>query len=110
MENRVEKYDTITEAIEICRKTYRGRTYNLYEAHSGERLSGTAAEIYGEWLIRKLQDNDERDFLPVDDDSLEDWVLVETIDALEDTPPMQYPWEFAAEALLNQIVAEAEGN
>lgn len=106
----MQMYKTITEAIEICRETYRDRTYEVYETHTGEVLTGTAVDIYGEFILRKLQGDENRDFLPVNDDSIEDWALVETIDALEDTPPMQYPWQFAAQDLLNSMVSEVEGN
>lgn len=106
----MEWYKTVTEAIEICRNTYHGRTYELIEENTGEILTGTAVEIYGELTLRRLMGDDERDFCPVHDDSVEDWAFVETMCAIEDTPPMTYSWQFAALDLLNQMVEEAEGN
>ena len=103
----MKMYETLMEAVEICKNTYRGRTYTVQEETTGEILTGSAADIAGEFILRKLM-NQPNTFWPIDESSIEECALMETLFLVGLTPPIKYPWEFAAGDLYNQIIEEAE--
>lgn len=107
-------YNTIPEAIEIARNTYKGRMYTMgvYEEKNGKdvlicTITGNALHIYGEQLFHDMK-KDNISFWPTDDNDVEGMALMETIFAVPMSRAPHFSWEVAARDLLNAIVEEAE--
>ncbi len=101
-------YNTVIEAIEICRNSYHGRTYTMENEETGEIITGSAYDIYSRQVADELKAHLESTWWPVDENDVEGCALMETIFCIVGMRPPQYRWEFDALELLNQIVAEAE--
>lgn len=105
----MEVYETIMDAISILRDTWRNRTYTVKDEVSGKVVIGSAYDIYCEIIMRKLK-GEKNDFWPVNERSLEECALIDTIyAAFPSGRAPKFNFEFAALELLNSIVAEVEG-
>lgn len=108
----MKMYDTVTEAVEILRETWRGRTYTIESETTGKRVTGSAYDIYSEVLACELSGNKDHGYWTVHENSAEECALMEAIYA---TLPycgraLQFDFERAALEVLNSIVAEVEDN
>ena len=109
-------YDTVPEAIEIARNTYKGRTYIMgaYEetADGSEKLAytitGDACTIYGEQTFLDLKGANIC-LWPIDDNDVEGMALMETIFVAKPMgrAPITQLGKIALD-FLNHIVAEVE--
>lgn len=107
----MKMYETIIEAIEIVRNTWRDRTYTVKDEVSGKTVTGSAYDIYGAIIMHELR-GEKNAFWPVNDMSAEECALMDTIYAAfpSGNRPLKFDFELAAQELLNSIVAEVEDN
>lgn len=110
----MKQYETIPEAIEIVRTTYKGRQYTmgLYKCVGNKEefiktVTGEAVYFYAQQLFHDMKE-DGFNFWPVSDEDVEAMALMETIFAvpMHRTPTCDF--EIAARDLLNAIVKEFE--
>lgn len=104
----MKMYETVPEAIEICRNSYHGKTYTMVDEDTGEIITGSAYDIYSRQIMDELQAHFKGSWWPVDDTDVEACALMETIFCIVGMPAPRFSWEFAARDLLNQIIAEVE--
>lgn len=105
----MEMFETIPEAISICRETYPNRTYRVVDGMTGEYKEGTAYDIIS-WLF--AEEFKERDSAPepLGSDDVPCWALLEVIFTVEMTTKsgLRFTWERDALNLYNEIIAAAE--
>lgn len=104
-------YNTIPEAVEICRNTYKGKVYHLFDEVESKGYDGTASEILGTVIMFTLNGKD-FSFIPSQSDWEDEatWAFIDTFEAMlnYDESRFNYVWERNARDLCNQIIAEGE--
>lgn len=103
-------YETITQAVEICRNTYHGKTYHLHDEITGEDLTGSAYDVLSEVMNKALGD-EEFSYVPGESQwkEPETWAFIDTFEAmLSFNEGRPYLWERKARDLCNQIISEVE--
>lgn len=105
----MEMFETIPEAISICRKTYSNRTYRVVDGMTGEYKEGTAYDIIS-WLFAEEFKECDSAPEPLGSDDVPCWALLEVIFTVEMAIKREkrFTWERDAIDLYNEIIAAAE--
>lgn len=110
----MKTYETVTEAIEIVRTTYKGREYamGVYESDGDkdklvDTITGDAVHIYDEQLSHDMKE-DGLTLWPTDDNDVEGMALMETIYAVPMHRAPACGFEISARDFLNSIIEEAK--
>lgn len=96
-------YENISQAIDLCARTYKDHIYVVRAEESTTPIFGTAYDIYQ--LIKQIPE--ELGFYPMDDNDIIGWALLDVIYTVIDYNPPKTQWQQSAHDLINQIIKEA---